>query len=41
MLAAARANREMIADLSPQGQSALHFVGGLYIGQRSHLNAKP
>ena len=41
VLAAARANREMIADLSPQGQSALHFVGGLYIGQRSHLNAKP
>ena len=30
MLAASRANREMIAGLSPQGQSALHLVGGLY-----------
>ena len=30
VLAASRANREMIAGLSPQGQSALHLVGGLY-----------
>ena len=30
VLAASRANREMIASLSPQGQSALHLVGGLY-----------
>ena len=30
VLAASRANREMIAGLSPQGQSALHQLGGLY-----------
>ena len=30
MLAASRANREMIADLSLQGQSALHLVSRLY-----------
>ena len=30
VLAASRANREMIAGLSPQWQSALHLVGGLY-----------
>ena len=30
VLAASRASREMIADLSPQGQSALHLAGGLY-----------
>ena len=30
VLAASRASREMIAGLSPQGQSALHLVGGLY-----------
>ena len=30
VLAASRANREMIADLSPQGRSALPLVGGLY-----------
>ena len=30
VLAASRANREMITSLSPQGQSALHLVGGLY-----------
>ena len=30
VLAASRANREMIAGLSPQGRSALHLVGGLY-----------
>ncbi len=30
VLAASRASREMIADLSPQGESALHLVGGLY-----------
>ena len=30
VLAASRANREMIAGLSPQGQSAVHLVGGLY-----------
>jgi hypothetical protein len=28
--AAARADREMLTGLSPQGQSALHLVGGLY-----------
>ncbi len=30
VLAAARSDRKMIADLSPQGRSALHLVGGLY-----------
>lgn len=30
VLAASRANREMITGLSPQGRSALHLVGGLY-----------
>ncbi len=30
VLAASRANQEMIAGLSPQGRSALHLVGGLY-----------
>jgi hypothetical protein len=30
VLAASRANREMIAGLSPKGQSALHLVGELY-----------
>ncbi len=30
VLAAARNDREMLCGLSPQGQSALHLVGGLY-----------
>ncbi len=29
-MAAARNDREMLTRLSPQGQSALHLVGGLY-----------